>query len=242
MKLIVYPVLDLKGGLVVHGVGGNRDRYRPIQSSLVGSAKPQLVAEAFRSALGLDRLYVADLDALEGATPQFAVLRSLHEDGFKLLADSGIKSEADALTLLELGVEELIAPLETLPDPGALERIVRAVGADRVVFSLDSRHGSLLGNKLGWPHADAESVAREVHLCGIRRLLLLDLGRVGSQAGPAQVGLLGALARRFPEMDLLCGGGIRTREDLRVLEAAGARGALVATAFHRGAITREDLL
>jgi phosphoribosylformimino-5-aminoimidazole carboxamide ribotide isomerase len=241
MSLIVYPVLDLKGGLVVHGVGGDRAGYRPIQSSLVASAEPDLVAEAFRDALGIDRLYVADLDALEGGSPQLGVLESLREAGFDLLVDSGIKSEKDALLLLGLGIDEIIAPLETLPDPAALERIVEAAGAERVVFSLDQKHGSLLGDRAGWPHPDAKSVAHEAHHRGARKLLLLDLGRVGSQAGPAPVSLLQTLARELPGVSLFCGGGIRSREDLRILEAAGAEGALVATAFHRGAITRDDL-
>ncbi|MBK5186938.1 MAG: hypothetical protein JJD97_01770 [Gemmatimonadaceae bacterium] len=40
-------------------------------------------------------------------------------------------------------------------------------------------------------------------------------------------------------MDLIAGGGVRHREDLDRLAAAGATGALVATAVHRGAIGRD---
>ena len=241
MNLIIYPVIDLKGGLVVQGVGGDRAKYGPIQSLLAPSAEPLLVAEAFRDAFGLERLYVADLDALEGAAPQGPILESLHQAGFRLLVDAGVKTEADAEELLKLGVEEIIAPLETLPDPRALESIVRALGRGRVVFSLDLKEGALLGNKSGWPHPDAESVAQEAHHRGTRKLLLLDLAGVGSGQGPLHISLLEKLAQGLPEMELLTGGGIRTREDLRVLEETGVRGALVASAFHQGTITRRDL-
>ena len=59
--------------------------------------------------------------------------------------------------------------------------------------------------------------------------------RVGSGEGP-DVTLLGELHARFPDVELLAGGGVRHAADLRALAGAGASGALVATALHGGAI------
>ncbi|MFM8221178.1 MAG: nickel transporter, partial [Planctomycetaceae bacterium] len=42
----VIPVLDLLGGVVVRGVAGQRDSYRPIVSQLVDGAEPLAVARA----------------------------------------------------------------------------------------------------------------------------------------------------------------------------------------------------
>ena len=65
----ILPVIDLKGGLVVRGVAGRRQEYRPVVSRLTPSSRPIDVAGAFRDHLGLDHLYLADLDAIAGAAP-----------------------------------------------------------------------------------------------------------------------------------------------------------------------------
>ena len=69
---------------------------------------------------------------------------------------------------------------------------------------------------------------------------MLDLARVGSGAGP-DVALIAAIHAAFPELELLAGGGVRDVGDLRALDAAGAAGALVATALHRGVIGAREL-
>src|SRR5918994_25530 len=63
----VVPVIDLKDGTAVHAVRGERERYRPVRSALTGDdGDASALARAFRSELGLDELYVADLDAIGG--------------------------------------------------------------------------------------------------------------------------------------------------------------------------------
>ena len=68
----ILPVLDLKQGLVVHGVAGRRDEYQPIVSRLTNSARPLDVAKALREHFGFDQLYLADLDAIRGLPPALA--------------------------------------------------------------------------------------------------------------------------------------------------------------------------
>lgn len=237
MDLRIYPVIDLKGGVAVRGVGGDRARYRPVQSLLASSPRPLAVARAFRARFGLERLYVADLDAIAGAPPSTEVLQALALDGFRLLVDAGCRSAADALSLLELGAEEVIAPLETLPGPSALADIVKAAGASRVVFSLDMKGGTLLGEPEAWPAEEAVGVAREAHRRGARRVLVLDLAMVGSGAGPGHLDLIRTLRCQLPDIDVLAGGGVRSCDDLGALAAAGASAALVASALHDGAIS-----
>ena len=69
---------------------------------------------------------------------------------------------------------------------------------------------------------------------------MLDLARVGSGAGP-DVGLIAEIHAACPELALLAGGGVRDVADLRALRDAGAAGALVATALHRGVIGPGEL-
>jgi len=89
----------------------------------------------------------------------------------------------------------------------------------------------------GLPALDA--MAR-LHRPGLREVIVLDLARVGSGAG-FDVELIAALHAAFGELELLAGGGVRDVSDLRALRDAGAAGALVATALHRGVIGPREL-
>src|SRR5262249_5179641 len=69
VSLRIIPVLDLKGGLAVHAIGGNRDHYRPLRTPLHADSQPLGVARGFRDVLHFRELYLADLDAIAGDTP-----------------------------------------------------------------------------------------------------------------------------------------------------------------------------
>lgn len=237
----IYPVLDIQKGIVVHAVRGERDRYRPLQSAIAGSADPLAVARALRDRFGMDVLYVADLDALGGAPPAEGVLRTLLLDGFRLMVDSGVRSVEEAIALGQLGVDDIVVALETLPDPDHLSRIIAEVGAGRIIFSLDLQCGVPITRSGAWGGRPADAIALEAFERGVRRMIVLDLTSVGTGEGPARQDLLRSLRRNRPEVELITGGGVRSRDDLELLRTLGMNGVLVATALHRGALSARDL-
>src|ERR1043166_3958675 len=93
---MIVPVIDLMGGVVVRGIAGRCDEYRPIVSQLIASSQPIAVARAFREHFGLSEVYVADLDAIGGGEPAFAIYAALHTDGFRLSVDAGVRTVDDA--------------------------------------------------------------------------------------------------------------------------------------------------
>jgi phosphoribosylformimino-5-aminoimidazole carboxamide ribotide isomerase len=235
----VIPVIDLKSGAAVHAVRGERERYRPLRSEIVAGCDPIRVARAVREGLGLDELYVADLDAIAGGPQHRDVVAGLARET-RVMVDVGATDAAAVRHLLELGTARVVIGTETLPDRAALERLWADLPDAPLVLSLDLRAGRVLS-----PDAElarlgpVDALARLGH-SGVREVIVLDLARVGSGAGP-DVPLMGELSARFPELELLAGGGVRDLADLRFLAAAGAAGALVATALHGGAIGPGDL-
>jgi phosphoribosylformimino-5-aminoimidazole carboxamide ribotide isomerase len=105
------------------------------------------------------------------------------------------------------------------------------------MFSLDLRHGEPLGDRRAWNHDDAAAIARRVSGLGVRRLLVLDLARIGTRSGPAQVDLLTAIARAHPDLELWTGGGIRDQEDIDRLARVGVQGVLLGSILHDGRFT-----
>jgi phosphoribosylformimino-5-aminoimidazole carboxamide ribotide isomerase len=231
----VIPVIDLKGGAAVHAVRGQRERYRPLRSGLVAGSDPLRVARAFRGELGLDELYVADLDAIAGGSHHREVVAALAREA-RVIVDAGVTDVAAAWSLLDLGVARIVIGTETLADEAALERLTDLP----LVLSLDFRDGRLLSPASELARLGPSEALARLAGSGVPEVIVLDLARVGSGAGP-QVELVGELCTRFPDLELLAGGGVRDLADLRALADSGAAGALVATALHGGAIGRDEL-
>jgi phosphoribosylformimino-5-aminoimidazole carboxamide ribotide isomerase len=212
----VVGVIDLKAGMAVHAVRGERERYRPI-------GEPLALARRF----GLEELYVADLDAITGVGDNDEVIRALAREA-RVMVDAGVSDPERARALLGLGVHRVVVGTETLADADALDRLL----PDAVV-SVDLREGRTLSPDPRLAGLPALAAVALLQRPGLRDVIVLDLARVGSGAGP-DVAAIAEIHAAFPDLALLAGGGVRDAADLRAIGAAGAAGALVATALHRG--------
>jgi phosphoribosylformimino-5-aminoimidazole carboxamide ribotide isomerase len=246
----VIPVLDLSRGVAVWAQAGDRARYEPVASALVpeGVGDPVALMRAFRRRLGAISCYVADLDAIQGGAVQRAMLRELAqlETGFAgaIMVDAGAHTPESTFEVLACGVSQVVVGLETLHAFTDLAEIVRVVGSERVVFSVDLRLGSPIlhpeMHDVSGAQPSALSLTAQVVDAGVSSVLVLDLARIGTGCG-TDLGLLEDLRKRFPSVRLLAGGGVLARRDLDRMRDAGCDGALVASAIHAGTITAADL-
>ena len=62
----IIPVIDVRHGVAVRAVAGDRACYRPLETPLAASADPLDVARGYLSLYPFRSLYVADLDGIEG--------------------------------------------------------------------------------------------------------------------------------------------------------------------------------
>jgi phosphoribosylformimino-5-aminoimidazole carboxamide ribotide isomerase len=236
----VIPVIDLKRGVAVHAVRGDRERYRPLRSRIAAGSDPVHLTRALRERFGLDELYVADLDAIAGGPGSPDVIAALAREG-RAMVDAGAATATGVAGLLELGVARVVIGTESLPGAEAFRRLRTALPDAPLVLSLDLRGGQVLSPDPALAGAAAVDALARLTDAGAREAIVLDLARVGSGEGP-DVRLLGELRSRVPDVELLAGGGVRHAGDLRALADAGAAGALVATALHGGAIGPDELL
>lgn len=238
----VIPVIDIRQGIAVHGVRGDRDRYGPVQSCLAPSADPLVLLERLHAALGCTEVYVADLDALEETGENLALVAALvnHVGGVHLLVDAGVRSAADARRLLDIGVGRVVLASETSTGPHQIAEIGRAVGFEHVVCSLDLRQRSVVWGTAASSIQSADAALASLSTSGIRSVILLEMDRIGAETG-VDSHFLAPLIQRHQGIEILAGGGVQDIRDLLILRDIGAAGALVATALHRGTISREDL-
>ncbi len=241
----ILPVIDVLRGQVVRGIAGRRETYQPIVSLLATDAQPGSLARAF-VARGATSCYVADLDAISGAAPSWPIYRDLIDGGLRLWVDAGCRDESQANQLAAFehegqSLERIIVGLESLEAEVSLQLIHAAIGRERLVFSLDLKHGAPLTRPGVWPGMSAWEIARQALAVGVRGVIVLDLAAVGSYDGPATLELCTRLRLAFPQLEITSGGGVRGVADVQSLVNAGCDHVLVASALHDGriAITAE---
>jgi phosphoribosylformimino-5-aminoimidazole carboxamide ribotide isomerase len=233
----IVPVLDILDRQVVLAHGGERATYRPLESFLTKSTDPVDVAEAIRDEYGFSEIYCADLDAIDGRPPALSIYGALQQAGLSLWIDAGLRKAADAAPLKEAQVRRIIAGLETLASPAELAALVGSVG-DALIFSLDLRDGRPIGNRAVWAgNTSDEAAPKQIALKaieqGVRRMIVLDLARIGSRSGVATLDLCEKISLAHKRVELITGGGIKSSADLPALAAIGVHTALVGTALHQ---------
>jgi uncharacterized protein related to proFAR isomerase len=197
-------------------------------SQLAAGSEPATLARALCRHCASPRLYVADLDALMGRTPQVAALREILRalPQIELWLDAGFADAAAAQALracIGAGAERIVPVFasEALASRDALRGCGGPAGA--ALLSLDGRNGQRLDRAGCW---DAPELWPA-------RVIVMTLDRVGSAAGPDLDTLL-ALRARSPNTRFIGAGGIRDSADLERARRAGAEAWLVASALHDG--------
>jgi phosphoribosylformimino-5-aminoimidazole carboxamide ribotide isomerase len=221
MELI--PVIDVKGGCTVRAVRGQRADYRPLKTPLTAGSDPVDVARGLLSLYPFRTLYVADIDAIEGRGDNFALLASLSEalPGTVIWLDNGSPGPRRPDVVTVIGSESVTSATA-----------LRQLPADGFVLSLDFKGSefagpaALLDDATLWPD----------------RVIAMTLARVGSGEGPDLDRIAAIAARAGAGRRVYAAGGIRHRADIEAARAAGAAGALVATALHAETVTAGDLM
>ena len=236
----VIPVIDLKSGVVVRGIAGERDRYQPVQSQLGCAPTPASVAHALHALTNCGTMYVADLDAIAGAQPNWQAYEEIAACGAKLMVDAGIANVERAVEMVRSAetapyVEHLIIGLESMDGPELASEFFDLTG-ERGVFSLDLQRGKPLTRVPAWQSLSPVALAEMMWRRGCRQMIVLDLASVGVDEGVATLTVCAQIAEQFPEVELISGGGVRNQEDLDRMASAGCSGALVASALHAKAL------
>lgn len=230
----VVPVIDLKGGQVVHARRGRRDDYRPIETPLARSSAPVDVVAGLLAVHPFVRLYVADLDAIGGAGDHRETLRALAArfPGVELWVDGGIgTTDAAGAWLNEPWLCGGRGGLVLGSESQTGTALLAALRSDqRAVLSLDFRAEGFQGPAAIW----------QTPALWPDRVIAMTLARVGGESGP-DCELIAEVIRRRPGGQVYAAGGVRNVVDVQTLDRVGAAGVLVATAIHAGAFTAREL-
>jgi phosphoribosylformimino-5-aminoimidazole carboxamide ribotide isomerase len=229
----LYPAIDLRGGRCVRLYQGDFAR------ETVYGEDPVAQARAFVAA-GARWLHVVDLDAARTGTAanREVVAAIAAAVDVPVQAGGGVRDDEAADALLAAGVRRVVVGTAALDDPDWVRRLAdRHPG--RVAVGLDARGREVAVR--GWTEGSGQDlleVARRFDDAGVAALVVTEIGRDGTLAGPDLDQLAAVLAAT--RLDVVASGGVGSLDDLRALaglEVGGRRlaGAIVGRALYEGA-------
>jgi phosphoribosylformimino-5-aminoimidazole carboxamide ribotide isomerase len=234
----LFPAIDLRGGRCVRLYQGDYGR------ETVYGDNPVAQAEAFAAA-GAPWIHVVDLDAARtGEAANRAVVAAIAAAvDVPVQAGGGVRDDDAADALLAAGVRRVVVGTAALADPAWVRRLA-ARHPGRVAVGLDARGRDVAVH--GWTEGsgrDLVDLARGFDDAGVAALVVTEIGRDGTLAGP-DLGQLGDVLAATG-LDVVASGGVGTLADLRALAAldVGGRhlaGAIVGRALYEGAFALPD--
>jgi len=220
----VIFAMDIRGGIVVKGYKGERERYEPIErhSKICTTSDPLNVIDAVKPR----RTYIADLDRILGSGSNSLILKRL-ADRTETLIDIGVRRLDDVREAERIGDTAIIGT-----ETGNLE-IIRGAQSTKIAVSIDLKAGRATSPDPALA-GDPIEIVEKMNLYKMRELIVLDISLVGTKQG-VDFDLI-ERAVDISGHPIIIAGGIKNNEDLDRLEDLGAAGVVLSTAIHEGII------
>jgi phosphoribosylformimino-5-aminoimidazole carboxamide ribotide isomerase len=228
----VVPAVDMQDGEVVQLVQGER-------GTETSYGDPVEAARRWVDA-GARTLHLIDLDgAFEGERKNAAAVEAIVEAvDVPIQLGGGIRTAADARTLLDGGVDRVILGTAAVNDPEIVATISET-HPDSVLVSLDAKGGEVVIE--GWTEGTgldpADAAGRYADL-GAAGILFTDVDVEGQLTGVNTTTVERVVdAVSIP---VIASGGVATLDDVRALRDAGAAAVVVGTALYEGRFTLDE--
>jgi len=213
-EIEVIPAVDVLGEDAVRLERGDYDAV------VERAGDPAALAHRWVEA-GARRIHLVDLDGARSGRTRPELVRAVSGLGVPVQASGGIRSLADARTLLDAGAERVVVGTAAWPDPAPWLEL-----GDALVLALDVRDGEV--RTAGWTAGSGIAFDEALALAAGTRMLVTAIDRDGTLTGPDLALVQRAVASGGP---VLAAGGIRSPADVRALAAAGAEAAVVGRAL-----------
>ena len=232
----VVPAVDVQEGEAVQLVAGERDsgtRY----------GDPVAAAERWLDE-GAATLHLVDLDgAFEGERANADAIAAIVDatgDDVAVQVGGGIRTVADASSLLDAGVDRVILGTAAVENPEIVEEI-SAAHPGSVMVSLDAKAGEVVVS--GWTEGtglDPAAAAARYEELGAGSVLFTNVDVEGQLSGIDR----DAVERVVDAVDIpvVASGGVTDLDDVAALRDAGAAAVVVGTALYEGRFSLREAM
>lgn len=230
----IFPAIDLFQKKAVRLYKGEYEKMT------VYSFEPWRLAEDF-ARCGAKYVHIVDLEgAKDGTTPNFEIVKRIKdESGLFCEIGGGIRDEKTIEKYLSAGIDRVILGTAAVTEKGFVSRAVKAFGREKIVLGADAKGGKVAIK--GWTETSELSL---VDFCvdmeekGVGTFICTDVSKDGAMKGP-NVKMYEELKGKL-KGEVIASGGVSSVEDLRLLRASGADGAIVGKAYYVKAIDLKE--
>jgi phosphoribosylformimino-5-aminoimidazole carboxamide ribotide isomerase len=234
----ILPAIDLKDGKCVRLRQGKADDVT------VYGDDPALQARDWREQGGKE-LHVVDLDGAFAGTPRHVetIRRIIEAFGGPVEVGGGLRTPEAVASVLDAGAARAIIGSAALEDPELLSKMVEQYG-ERIAVGIDARDGMV--QTRGWVETSAVravDLAAAVAKLGVKTIIYTDTATDGMLQGP-NLSQMAAICDAAPTCEITASGGVSSVydvENLKALERANLRAAIVGKALYDGKVTLREM-
>ena len=236
--MIIFPAIDLKGGVCVRLMQGDPER------ATIYGKDPVAVAKHWE-AEGAEWLHVVDLDgAFSKAPVNNGIIREIAKSAsIPIQVGGGIRTFENIEDYISAGIARVIIGTAALRQPEIIEHACRRYPGS-IALGLDARDGKVAVE--GWKEStatDAISLVARFEGLPLAAIIYTDIQRDGMQTG---VNI--EATRRLIEatsIPVIASGGVSTLEDIRrllPLVPLGLLGVITGRAIYEGTLNLSDAI
>ena len=208
--MILFPAIDLKDGQCVRLIQGDFEQSKVYNTSPVDQAK------LFED-LGIEWLHCVDLDgALEGVSKNIKCIEEIcTKTKLKIQCGGGIRSEAQIVKLLDIGISNIILGTVVFEDQDFFISMVNKF-PNLISIALDIKNNQVATK--GWVNVrniNLESFLNSINSMKINSIICTDVMRDGMKKGINHQMLENVMSNT--NIPLVASGGVSSVDDISLL-------------------------
>ena len=226
----VIPAIDIRAGRCVRLIQGDYSK------ETIFADNPMEMAIKWESE-GAEYLHIIDLDgAKEGSAVNMDVISKICADSAaRIQVGGGIRDYETAVRYMDVGVSRVIMGTSAVDRTDELERILKSIGAESLVVSVDAREGIVALD--GWTRESrmtVETVVKNIEALGVKRCMYTDILKDGTLSEPNYAGVENVVSST--NMKIMAAGGIAALSQLKRMSIVGVEATIVGRALYTGDI------
>ena len=192
---------------------------------------------------GIKVVHLVDIDGSKRGSPlNYHVLEAIvGHTNLKVDFTGGINTDGDISKAYEYGASYITAATLAARNPELFGSWIISYGREKITLGADFLNGKIAIR--GWvtkTEIDLFDHIDHFYSRGLKYVKITDIARNGLLEGPA-FDLYEKMTERFPNIQILAAGGVRSVEDIERLDDLGVFAVIIGKAFYEGVLNLKDL-
>ncbi|NMM65575.1 1-(5-phosphoribosyl)-5-[(5-phosphoribosylamino)methylideneamino]imidazole-4-carboxamide isomerase [Clostridium sp. P21] len=233
--MIILPAIDLKDGKCVRLYQGKMDSSEIVAKDVLETALEFKTCNA-------EYIHMVDLDgAVKGSMKNInKILDVVDKVKLPIEVGGGIRNMEKIDYLLTRGISRIILGTAALNNPNLVIEAVKKYG-EKIAVGIDAKDEKVAVD--GWVNVssvDYIDFAKEMERIGVKTIIFTDISKDGTLQGPNLEQL--EKIQNSVSCNIIASGGIKSIEDLKVINQMGIYGAITGKAIYSGNIDLEEAI